>query len=269
MIVLVTGSTDGIGKETAKILLESGHTVVVHGRNKERLSDAVRELSHRERVLGVTGDLSIQGEIKRMAEDIHSLTDRIDVLVNNAGVYRSVRVITPDGLEETFAVNHMAPFILTNLLFDLIRKSPAGRVVTVSSMIHADSLDFDNLQGEQYFDGSYAYSLSKLCNVLFAYELADRVKHLGITSNCLHPGVINTKLLRSGWGGMGSPVFRGAQTSVYLAVSPEVEKVSGKYFINKRSENSQNITYNAYVRKKLWDISLSLWKDRSLDNLFL
>lgn len=269
MTILVTGSTDGIGRETARVLLESGHTVIVHGRNKERLSDAVGKLPYRERVLGVTGDLSIQGEIKRMAEEIHSLTDRIDVLVNNAGVYRSGRVITPDGLEETFAVNHMAPFILTHLIFDLIRKSPAGRVVTVSSMIHADSIDFDNLQGEQYFDGSYAYSLSKLCNVLFVYELADRVKHLGITSNCLHPGVINTKLLRSGWGGMGSPVASGAQTSVYLAVSPEVEKITGKYFVNKRSEKSQNITYNADVRKRLWETSLSLWKDRPLNNPFL
>ena len=270
MIILVTGSTDGIGRETAKMLLELGHTVIVHGRNKDRISEAVGQLPYGERILGVTGDLSIQGEIKRMAEEIYSLTDRIDVLINNAGVFRSGRVVTPDGLEETFAVNHMAPFILTNLIFDLIRKSPAGRVVTVSSMIHADSIDFDNLQGEQYFDGSYTYSLSKLCNVLFSYELADRVKPLGITSNCLHPGVINTKLLRSGWGGeMNSPVSRGAETSVYLAVSPEVENITGKYFISRRSEKSQDITYNADVRKRLWEISLSLWKDRALNNPFL
>ena len=260
MKILITGSTDGIGKETARQLLSMGHTIILHGRNSKRVEKALEDFPERENILTVTGDLSLQTELHLMADQLHNLLDNIDVLINNAGIYQRKRELTPDGLEKTFAVNHMAPFILTNLLLDLLEKSEDPRVVTVSSMIHSGSIDFDNLQGEKYFNGSYAYSLSKLCNILFTYELAERVKEQGITSNCLHPGVIDTKLLRSGWGGMGAPVSEGAKTPVYLATSSEVRGITGKYFVDRKISRSKPITYNKEVRQKLWSVSESLWK---------
>ena len=170
-----------------------GHTVIIHGRNNRRITEALKDFTLRENILSISGDLSVQSEIHTMANNLYSLVSKIDVLINNAGIYQHNKEITPDGLEKTFAVNHMAPFILTNLLLEFLKNSKEPRIVIVSSMIHSGSIDFTNFQGEKYFNGSNAYSLTKLCNILFTYKLADILKDQNITSNCLHPGVINTK----------------------------------------------------------------------------
>jgi NAD(P)-dependent dehydrogenase (short-subunit alcohol dehydrogenase family) len=140
--------------------------------------------------------------------------------------------------------------LLTGLLLDLIKKSAPSRIINVSSMTHSSSIDFDDLQGEKYYSGYSAYSLSKLCNIFFTYELAERLQGTGVTVNCLHPGVIDTKLLRTNFSG-GRPVFEGSKTSVYLATAPELENVTGKYFMDKRETRSSHISYDPEVRKKL------------------
>ena len=261
-IVFITGSTDGIGRQTALELARMGATILLHGRNQEKAKVVLKEIkdtTKNENVKIFTADLASQSRIRSMTEEIHKQCDRIDIMINNAGVFLTNRRTTEDGLEMTFAVNHLAPFLLTLLLLDLIEKGAPSRVINVSSMAHSSAIDFNNLQGEKGHSGYEAYSLSKLCNILFTYELAERLEGKGITVNCLHPGVINTKLLRAGWGG-GSPVTEGSKTSVYLASAPELDTVSGKYFVNKAQAKSSSISYDRDVGKRLWKISEKLTK---------
>lgn len=203
-IVLITGSTDGIGKETALQLAQLGATVIVHGRSTERCQatrDDIRQATGNPNVDCVVADLSSQRQVRQMAADIIVRYDRLHVLINNAGVILLKRQLTEDGLETTFAVNHLAPFLLTLLLLDLLKKSAPARIITVSSTVHYDEqIKFDNLQGERDYYGLGAYKVSKLGNVLFTFELAERLKGTGVTANCLHPGVVATKLLDTGWG---------------------------------------------------------------------
>jgi NAD(P)-dependent dehydrogenase (short-subunit alcohol dehydrogenase family) len=256
-IVLVTGSTDGIGKQTALDLAGMEATVLIHGKDTNRCSKVKEEIQQKtgnEKIYSYIADLGSFKQIHQLSRDIHSQFDRIDALINNAGVYNKKRSLSEDGYEKTFAINHLAVFCLTGLLLDLIRKSDGGRIITVSSMIHAGSIDFDDLQGERGFSGSDAYSLSKLCNILFTFELAEKLHGTGITANCLHPGVINTKLLRAAWSG-GSPVSDGSRTTVYLASSPDVAEVSGKYFVRERQTKPSDIVDNGDIRRKLWRLS--------------
>ena len=261
--VLVTGSTDGIGKATAMVLAEKGFNVIVHGKNRKKGEEVVDEIIEKSGNRNITlkiADLTSLKEVKKLADSLKNDYKKLDVLINNAGIYSIKRQLTRDGLEATFAVNHLAHFLLTNLVLDLILKSVDGRIINVSSMIHASSIDFNNFQGERYYDASYAYSLSKLCNVLFTYKLAEKLKGSNVTVNCLHPGVINTKLLRAGWGGGGSSVKQGAKTSIYLATSEDVSGVTGNYFMHMKAVKSQDITYDKEVQDKCWNISLNLVK---------
>lgn len=257
-IILVTGSTDGIGKQTALDLLGLGAHVIIHGRNPLR-TNAVFE--HMKNIAGpdnlsvVSGDLASFNEIRIMSEELHKRFDRIDVLVNNAGVYCNQRELSQDGLELTLAVNHLAGFYLTGLLLDLLKTAPGSRIINVASQAHASQLDFDNLQGEIFYDAYDAYSRSKLCNILFTNRLAQLLSSSTITTNSLHPGVISTKLLHAGWGSGGSHLKEGSQTSVYLATSPDVEHVSGKYFSNRRIANPASISDELAIQKRLWEAS--------------
>ncbi len=260
-IILISGSTDGIGKQTALMIAGEGHRVIIHGRNRQRCRETVREirsLTANEAVEMICGDLSSLADIHRMSEELHQKYERLDVLINNAGVFEKKRRLTADGLEMTFAVNHLAVFLLTGLTLDLLKHSVPSRIVVVSSMAHAASIDFNNLQGEQGYSGYAAYSLSKLANILFTFELARRLNKNEITVNCLHPGVIRTKLLQAGWGNGGASTAEGAKTSVYLALSPQVEGVSGKYFSGLSESRPAGIAYNEEVGKKLWRISEEL-----------
>src|SRR5512135_2797082 len=198
--MLVTGSTDGIGKETALELARRGATVILHGKDPGRcqraLDDAVKVT--RNPSLGCfAADLASLAEVRKLAQDITRQYERLDVLVNNAGVFMTSRRLSTDGYEMTFAVNHLAPFLLTHLLLDLLKKSAPSRVITLTSVAHQRAtLDLDNLQGDKGFTAYGAYALSKLGNVLFTYELAERLRGSGVAVLCVHPGVVGTKLLR-------------------------------------------------------------------------
>lgn len=195
--------------------------------------------------------------MRACGEEIVKRFPRLDVLLHNAGVFMKDRTLTVDGFETTFAVNHLAPFLLTHLLNGLLLQSAPARIVTVSSITHINCpWDPGNLQGEKRYDGRNAYSLSKLANVLFTVEVARRFEGSGVTATCLHPGVVATKLLRAGFGNMSaSSTERGAGTSVYLADSPEVEGVTGKYFVNQREAEPSPLARDAAVRMRLWELS--------------
>ena len=254
--MLVTGSTDGIGKETARRLAQMGATVLVHGRSRKRGEKALEEILERtgSKKLGlVVGDLSSLSQVRGIAEQVKADYDRLDVLINNAGVVAEERTETEDGYELTFAVNHLAPFLLTALLLEELKESAPSRIITVSSIAHGGArIDFDDPNLERGYSMNKAYARSKLANLLFTYELARRLEGTGVTANALHPGVIGTKLLDVGFGGGGSPVEPGAETSVYLATSPEVEDVTGRYFRKNRETNS---SHDEEAQRKLWELS--------------
>jgi NAD(P)-dependent dehydrogenase (short-subunit alcohol dehydrogenase family) len=260
-IILVTGATDGIGKETARELAMMQATVIVHGRDATRVKSTVEELrrnSANMKLEEATADFSSLKQVRQLADQMTDRFPRVDVLINNAGVFMKNRVLSEDGFEMTFAVNHLAPFLLTGRLLHLLRKSSAGHIITVSSVVHSSAaLDFGNLNAEKRFDAHGAYALSKLANILFSKELAVRLGGSGITSNALHPGVIGTKMLREAFNMTGAGVKEGAATSVYLASSPDVEGVTGKYFVHEREAPAAPVTDDASVRERFWTISAS------------
>lgn len=254
-IILITGSTDGIGKETAIELAKSGAHVIIHGRNDKKAKLIMEEIKSKTRVSKidyVSADLSSIKQIKDMSDMLHKQFEKIDILINNAGVFRQKRNVTQEGLEETLAVNYIAPFYLTNLILDLVIKANFGRIINVASQVHSNHLDFDDLQSIKDYSGTKAYALSKTCLIMFTYLLAEKLKNTKVTVNCLHPGVINTKLLVLGMGFSGAPVSEGAESVVYVATAPEIEKFSGKYFKDNTPTSSKNITYNKEKQKQLW-----------------
>lgn len=256
-IILVTGSTDGIGRQTAQDLAAGGHHVILHGRNENRCKETaatIAEATGSRTVDSICADLASLESVRGLADNLLERYPHIDVLINNAGVFERHRRLSEDGFEMTLAVNHLAPFLLTGLLLDRVKKSTAGRIVNVSSMVHAQTLDLRGLQGEKPYDGFEAYSQTKLCNVLFTSALAVRLRDTRVTVNCLHPGVINTKLLRENWHG-GSPVTQGSKTSVYLATDPGVSDVTGLYFVNRKPARPARVAQDESVRQELWQLS--------------
>lgn len=259
--ILITGSTDGIGRQTAIDLAKLNAHVIIHGRTRQKaesVANDVRTLSSNPSIDFVSADLSSMDEIHKLSDHIHKQYNCIDVLINNAGVYMNDRKLTKDGLEMTFAVNHISYYLLSGKLLDLLFKSDVGRIVNVASQAHSSELDFDNLQGEKYFEGYDAYSRSKLCNILFSYQLANLLAQSNVSVNALHPGVIATKLLHEGWGGGGTALSEGSKTSVYLASSNEVEGITGEYFSSRRSVKSSPISYNTDIQVSLWEKSAYL-----------
>ena len=252
--ILVTGSTDGIGLETALELARRGHAVVLHGRNEEKVRRARNAIQRAApgAVLHIAhADLADPAAVVLMAQDLAARLPKLDVLINNAGVYMTERRISEAGFEMTLAVNYIAPFLLTALLLPLLKKSPEPRVVTVSSIAHMRGrIEFDNLNGERHFDAYHAYAASKLADTLFANELARREPWLA--SNSLHPGVIDTKLLHTGFDATGDSVASGARTSVYLATSPEVKGISGKYFDHCAAVQAAPLALDHKLAEALW-----------------
>ncbi len=272
--VLVTGSTDGIGFETARQLLATGMHVLVHGRSEAKATRQANALASRVpggKSTPVWGDLSRMREVVALAEQVRLVAPVLDVLINNAGIYAQRRAITEDGIEMTMAVNHFAPYLLTRLVGPSVSKAPAGRIVTVSSMAHqSGDIDLDDLMFENGFDAYSAYATSKLANILFTRALAARLagasstrpsssgtssSRTDVTANCLHPGVIDTKLLHAGFSIKGSSVEKGARTSVYLATSEKVAGVSGGYFDNCRETSPSRQARNDELGEALWAIS--------------
>ena len=268
-ICLVTGATDGIGKVSARVLAEMGAKVIIVGRNPEKSAAVLTELksiSRNENIDLLMADLAVMKEVRDLAEQVISRYDRLDVLLNNAGGYFAKHEITSDGLEMTFALNHMSYFLLTNKLMGLLKSSVPARIVNVSSDAHYGvDIEFDNLNGEQDYKAWKAYQKSKLANVLFTYELLKKVP-ADITVNCLHPGFVATNFGNNN-GGFVSPVLKiakrisaidpeeGAKTSIFLCSSPEVEEVSGKYFFKCQPKTSSRESRNMDTAKRLWQIS--------------
>jgi NAD(P)-dependent dehydrogenase (short-subunit alcohol dehydrogenase family) len=260
--ILITGSTDGIGRETARVLAKEGHRVILHGRSRGR-AQAAREALRREAPAAtvdyVVGDFASLDQVRRLAEDVQKRFGGLSVLINNAGVYLMERRLSADGFELTFAVNHLAPFLLTALLADVLKKNAPARIVNVTSTAHRSGhLDLSDLQSEKSFDGYHAYAASKLANALFTFELAERLRGTGVTVNCVHPGVINTKLLIRGFGAVGEEPAEGARGPAYLAVSPEVEKFTGVYFEKDRPAEPSADVRDRSLREGLWKASVEM-----------
>jgi NAD(P)-dependent dehydrogenase (short-subunit alcohol dehydrogenase family) len=249
-----------------------GATVAVTGRNQSRTDNAAAQIRNATgaTVHAFTADLSAQGEVRRLAAELLDTLPRIDVLVNNAGGYWNTRHVTADGLERTFAINHLAPFLLTSLLLDRLRTSEDGRVVTVSSNAQGmGRIDFEDLQGERNYSGARAYNQSKLANILFTHELARKLQSSTVTANALHPGVVRTSFGADDPGRaqrLFVPLARsfmrtpdqGAATSVLLASSPELRGVQGKFFSNGKQKRSSKRSYDQAAASQLWRASSAL-----------
>jgi len=271
--VLITGGTGGIGKATAAGLARLGAAVVIVGRDHQRGEAAVAEIRRQTGSPSVDlllADVSIQAEVRRLAEQALERYARLDVLVNNVGGHWATRRTTADGLEHTLAVNHLAPFLLTNLLLERLVRSAPARIVTVSSGAQAmGRIDFEDLQAERGYSGQRAYSQSKLANVMFTYELARRLEGTGVTATVLHPGVVRTNFGSEDPARLMRPLIwavrpfmktpkRGAHTSIYLASSPEVEGINGRYFANCKPRRSAERSYDREAAARLWRVSAAL-----------
>jgi NAD(P)-dependent dehydrogenase (short-subunit alcohol dehydrogenase family) len=270
--VLVTGASGGIGKATAAGLSRKGAHVALVGRDPERLHAAAQEIHDTtgRPVDAFTADLSDQSEVRHLAAEVLERLPRLDVLVNNVGGYWNTRHLTEDGLERTLALNHLAPFLLTNLLLGRLAEAAGGRVVTVASNAEAlGRIDFDDLQGTGKYSGARAYNESKLANILFTYELARRLRGTPVTANALHPGLVNTSFGAADPGIIQRvlvPIIRplmktatgGAATSVHLASAPELATVSGLFFARGRPKKSSQRSYDTAVAKRLWQVSAQL-----------
>ena len=272
-VCLVTGATSGIGRVTARELARRGATVVVVGRSRERAEatvDQIRRATGGPAVEFLLADLASQAEIRRLAREFRDRHGRLDVLVNNAGAIFSSRQESPDGIEMTLAVNHLAYFLLTNSLLDLLKAGAPSRVICVASDAHrwARGIDFEDLQGRRNFGALRAYGQSKLANILFAGELARRLAGTGITVIALHPGFVATNIFRrDGWASrlmqLWARLFaispeEGAKTSIYLATSPEVECVTGQYFVSAKVAQPSKEARDEETAWKLWEISEEL-----------
>ena len=273
-VCLITGGSSGVGKATALGLANKGANVVIVGRDRSRGEAARTEIvekSANELVDVMLADLSSQESIRQLAEDFADRYGRLHVLINNAGVFISKRTLTVDGIETTFAVNHLAPFLLTYLLLDVLEASAPARIINVtSSGERSGTINFDDLQGEGRYSGFRAYNQSKLAMILFTYELARRLEGTGVTVNCVHPGVVVTNLGRGSSGSFGlllrlmRPFFsspgKGAETPIYVASSPEVEGVNGKYFAKRAEARSSEQSCDEATGRRLWQVSAELTK---------
>jgi NAD(P)-dependent dehydrogenase (short-subunit alcohol dehydrogenase family) len=270
--VLITGASGGIGRATAVGLATMGAHLAITGRDRGRTAGAADEI----RAAGggqvdvFVADLSDQGEVRRLAGEVLQRLSRIDVLINNVGGYWNTRHVTADGLEYTLALNHLAAFLLTQLLLDRLTQSTPARVVTVSSNVQAQGrIDFDDIQGMRSYSGARAYNQSKLANVLFTYELARRLPAESVTANALQPGVVSTSF------GAEDPatvqrVFipflrplmktpaQGAAMSIQLASAPDLDHVTGRYFANGKPKKSSPRSYDEAAAMRLWQVSADL-----------
>lgn len=250
-LVLVTGSTDGIGRQTALDLSRQGADVIVHGRSAEKVEAVRGALSGRS--YGITGDLASLASVRALGAELVERFPKLDVLLHNAGVFATERKLTSDGHELTNAVNHLAPVLLTHLALPALRAAAAPRIVLVSSVAHVRGrIDPDDLDLAGRFDGYQAYSQSKLANVLTAVELARRLP--GFAVNALHPGVVSTKLLRAGFGMQGpDSLADGARTSVLLALDPRLGKVTGQYFQAGKPAAASPLARDAALCRRLYE----------------
>ena len=280
-IFLISGATNGIGFYTAQEISKKNKTVIIIGKNPSKGQRCIKEIKKNtgnNDVHYINGDLSSQEEIKKISDLIKKKFPKIDVLINNAGIMYTKRIESVDGIEKTFAVNHLSYFLLTGLLLPMLSKSSKARIINVSSSVHNKAkLNFDDIEMKTKYDGSIAYRQSKLCNILFTYFLSNKLKEKNIMVNCLHPGFVDTGFGSNNVNNMKkflSKLFKkilfkneinsenvrllpiiGAETSIYLALSNDLENITGKYYHKQKSLTSSDLTYNKSIQKKLWDLS--------------
>ena len=272
-VVLITGGTGGIGKATAIGLATLGAQVGITGRDLARAEQAaadIRAASGNPAVYAFAADMTSQAEVRRLAVAVLDAYPRLDVLVNNVGGFWAHRHLTVDGLERTFALNYLAPFLLTNLLLDRLKASAPARVVTVSSGAQAmGRIAFDDLHGVRHYLGQRAYNQSKLANIMFTNELARRLEGTGVTATSLHPGVVRTNFGAEDQAWFFAVMSRvllpllktpaqGAQTSIYLASSPDLDGVTGQYFAKGKPTTANKDAYDTDLTARLWQVSAGL-----------
>ncbi len=268
-VCVITGANRGIGKATAEALAQLGATVILACRDMERGEIAKAEIisaTNNPNVELMPVDLSLQESIQKMVAAFSEKHDRLDVLVNNAGVYKSQRELTPAGLEVMFATNHLGPFLLTNLLLDKLKASSPARVLVVTAP-STTQIDFDNLQGERRFNSLQAFGATKMCNLLFTYELSRRLEGTGVTVNAVHPGLAKTSLMIEApfllhWLtqlASKSPE-KAAKSMADLASSAEMANITGKFIKDGKEIESNQYSYDQNVQRQLWDLSMALVK---------
>jgi NAD(P)-dependent dehydrogenase (short-subunit alcohol dehydrogenase family) len=260
-VMLITGSTDGLGKRVARDLAATEATVLLHGRDPGRGEATVREIreeTSNDDLRYYLADFSSLDEVRRLAEEIRAEHEHLDVLINNAGIFSRERAVSEDGFELSFAVNYLAPFLLTHLLLPLLRASAPSRIVNVSSAGQSP-VDFDDVMLERRYDGMRAYSQSKLAQVMFTFDLAEQLAGTDVTANCLHPAsLMDTKMVFEAFGGAMSSVQDGTDATVRLAISPELEGVTGRYFDRQCEARANNQAYDRDARDRLRQLSEEL-----------
>jgi retinol dehydrogenase 12 len=273
-VCLITGGNSGIGKASALGLAKLNATVVIVSRDKDKGEAALIEIrakSGNRNLDAMTADLSSQDSVRELAHDFKGRYKKLHVLINNAGIFLPKRIQTVDGLEATFATNHLGHFLLTNLLLDVMKASAPSRIINLTSSAHyGTEIDFEDLQGEKKYGGYHAYSQSKLANVLFTHQLAKQLEGTGITANSLHPGVVRTGFGKDQRGLMSVLVTVGrpfmispehaAKAVIYLATSPDMEAVTGMFFSRGKERKSSTQSYNAEAAERLWKVSAELTK---------
>jgi len=272
-ICLVTGATAGIGKVTATELAAQGAELIITGRNQEKTENTVKQIKSKtgnDAVQYLLADFSDLQQVRELAAAFKESYARLDVLINNAGAFFNTRQETPYGVEMTFLVNHLAPFLLTTLLLDTLQTSSSARIVTVSSDAHRqDKMNFDDLGFKKGYFGMKAYARSKLANILFTYELARRLANTDVSVNVLHPGHVATDIWKTSFSLIG-PLLKwviglfalnpeqGADNSIYLVSSQAVEGITGRYFIKREPAQSSQISNDEKVAQRLWELSENL-----------
>jgi NAD(P)-dependent dehydrogenase (short-subunit alcohol dehydrogenase family) len=267
-LILITGATAGIGETASRILATQGHEIIIVGRNPQKTQsvvESIRTQTGNSSIRCLLADFSDLQQIRQLAEQVKTQFPKLDVLVNNAGTYFGKREKTKYGAEKTFVVNHLAPFLLTNLLLDHLQEH--ARIINVSSNAHySGKLDLNDLNLSKFYFGLTAYQRSKLANVLFTYELARRLADTTITVNALHPGLIATDIFRRNYGILGPfikwiisrrsiTLEEGADNTIFLATSADADRVTGKYFVKRNAVKSAPLSYNEALAKRLWETS--------------
>jgi NAD(P)-dependent dehydrogenase (short-subunit alcohol dehydrogenase family) len=260
--IVITGGTSGIGRKTAEILASQGHQIIITGRNEKNCTQTHQEivaLTKNQKLHRLRMDLTDRKQIEAAGNFLKCYISSIDVLINNAGTFEHDFTLIEEQYEKTFFVNHLAHFYFTRYVIGQMKIENAPRIINVSSMAHSTDFPLDQLNQETQFSPQRAYAYSKLANILFTNKLARLMKPKGITVNSLHPGVIDTKLLRKGWGAMGGSLEEGAATPVYMACSEEMEGLTGKYFSNQKESAPNPIAMNEKLQDQLWEYSLNVF----------